>query len=54
MSVRRAEEARMHEKLTAGDTFPTITLELLEGGTLTLPAELPTPLAVVLFYRGHW
>ena len=24
------------------------------GGTLTVPDDITTPYAIVLFYRGHW
>ena len=44
----------MNEKLASHTIFPRITLEILGGGTVTLPDDIPTPLAVVLFYRGHW
>lgn len=44
----------MPEKLDLLDTFPSITLELAGGGSLTLPEQLDTPYAIVLFYRGHW
>lgn len=44
----------MAEKLQGGDTFPDIILQLVGGGTVTLPGELSTPYAVLLFYRGHW
>ena len=44
----------MSEKLDLLDRFPSITLELAGGGSLTLPEQLDTPYAIVLFYRGHW
>jgi len=44
----------MPEKLDLLDTFPSITLDLAGGGSLTLPEQLDTPYAIVLFYRGHW
>lgn len=44
----------MAEKLDTGATFPEITLNLIDGGTRTLPAQLETPWTFVLFYRGHW
>jgi peroxiredoxin len=44
----------MAEKLRAGDKLPPITLDLADGGTVTLPNDLETDFAVVLFYRGHW
>ena len=44
----------MADKLNLLDTFPSVTLSLAGGGTLTLPDEIPTAYAIVLFYRGHW
>ncbi len=43
----------MAEKLKLGDTFPELTLKVGDGA-LTLPREITTPYAIVLFYRGHW
>ena len=42
------------EKLRIGDTFPSVTLNLVGGSSVTLPDELESDFAVVLFYRGHW
>lgn len=44
----------MTDKLVGGDTFPELTLEIAGKGTLTLPSDIDTPFAIVLFYRGHW
>ena len=44
----------MADKLHAGDTFPELTLDLVGGGTMTLPAEPDADFKVILFYRGHW
>lgn len=44
----------MADKLDAGDSFPRVTLRITDGGEMTLPDDIDTPLAVVLFYRGHW
>jgi peroxiredoxin len=44
----------MATKLNAGDAFPTLSLDLLGGTTLTLPNDIGTRYGVVLFYRGHW
>ncbi len=44
----------MSEKLTAGDAFPAMTLDLVEGGKLELPGGLDARYKVILFYRGHW
>ena len=44
----------MAEKLIGGDTFPDLKLNMAGGGSVTLPADIETPYALVLFYRGHW
>ena len=44
----------MDTKLSSGDTFPTLTLELVGGGAVTLPEAVGPGYGVVLFYRGHW
>jgi peroxiredoxin len=44
----------MGNQLTGGDTFPSLTLNIADGSTVNLPGDIETPLAVVLFYRGHW
>ncbi len=44
----------MGHQLTGGDIFPSLTLNIADGSTVNLPGEIETPLAVVLFYRGHW
>ena len=41
-------------KLTHGDTFPELLLNILGGDSLKLPAELDAPMTLALFYRGHW
>jgi peroxiredoxin len=48
------EETNMGDKLQQGDRFPSLTLKLVQGGTIHLPDEMPTRYAAVLFYRGHW
>ena len=44
----------MASKLDAGDAFPATTLKLVGGETVTLPDDMKTAYAAVLFYRGHW
>ncbi len=44
----------MADKLKLLDSFPSITLSVAGGGTLTLPEDVETPYAILLFYRGHW
>lgn len=41
-------------KLNPSDIFPELTLNLVGGGSFSLPADLTSPMTVVLFYRGHW
>jgi hypothetical protein len=47
-------EVKMADKLNLLDTFPQLTLSLVGGDTMTLPDDIDTPYAIVLFYRGHW
>ena len=44
----------MTSKLNAGDAFASVSLDLVGGGTLSIPGDLDSPYSVVLFYRGHW
>lgn len=44
----------MAEKLNMGDIFPDMTLNLVGGGSVNLPADLDAKYTMVLFYRGHW
>jgi hypothetical protein len=44
----------MGEKLQQGDRFPSLTLKLVQGGTIRLPDAMPTHYVAILFYRGHW
>jgi hypothetical protein len=41
-------------KIGSGEKFPQLMLQIAGAGTLTLPDDIDTPYAVVLFYRGHW
>ena len=40
--------------LSPGDTFPTLTLQVGHGGSITLPDEFAGRFGVVLVYRGAW
>ncbi len=40
--------------LNNGDAFPEITLDIVGGGRVSLPADLTGFYAVVLIYRGSW
>lgn len=44
----------MAEQLVPGGSFPELTLNIAGGDTLSIPNDIDTPYAVVLFYRGHW
>lgn len=44
----------MAEKLNAGAAFPRLTLQLVDGRSVTLPDGVDGRYKVVLFYRGHW
>jgi hypothetical protein len=44
----------MIQKLESGDTLPEIQLQLVGGGTLTLPTDMDSEFGVALFYRGFW
>ena len=40
----------MVDKLSTGDAFPSLALNIAGGGTINLPEDLDKPLTVVLFY----
>lgn len=44
----------MADKLQQGDRFPSLTLNLVNGGTLDFPGQMPSRYVALLFYRGHW
>jgi peroxiredoxin len=44
----------MAEKLNAGDPFPKLALNLVDGTRLELPDGLDAKYKIILFYRGHW
>ncbi len=44
----------MTDKLNLLDSFPRVELSIAGGGTLTLPEDIETPYAILVFYRGHW
>ncbi len=44
----------MARKLIQGDKLPAITLNLLDGRSVTLPGDLPGRYLALLFYRGNW
>ncbi len=44
----------MADKLRDGDTFPTMKVETVAHRALSIPGDLKTRYAVLLFYRGYW
>lgn len=44
----------MAEKLNAGDVFPSLAIDLVDGGTIKIPEDMDAKYRVILFYRGHW
>ncbi|MCZ6788606.1 MAG: hypothetical protein O7D33_01460 [Chloroflexi bacterium] len=44
----------MPNKLMQRDSLPEITLNVIDGRTLTLPDEMVGRYLVLLFYRGNW
>ena len=44
----------MAEKLGIGDSFPKMTINLVDGTTINLPDGLDAKHRIILFYRGHW
>ncbi len=44
----------MADKLVQGDRLPGMTLNLIDGATITLPDEMPGRYLALLFYRGNW
>jgi peroxiredoxin len=40
--------------LDGGDPFPSLELDKVGGGKVSLPGDLAGSWGVVLFYRGHW
>lgn len=44
----------MSSQLKQGDRFPSLTFKLVSGEDITIPDDIPTRYAAVLFYRGYW
>ena len=40
--------------LDAGTAFPALDLTLVDGTSLSLPADLDDRWGIILLYRGHW
>lgn len=41
-------------KLDAGAQFPDLKLNIGESDSISLPGDINTDYAIILFYRGHW
>ena len=44
----------MPDWLIQGDMLPSVTLNLIDGGTITLPDDISGRYLALLFYRGNW
>ncbi|MFT5132847.1 MAG: hypothetical protein ACI9SC_001315 [Gammaproteobacteria bacterium] len=44
----------MSDKINKGGQFPEIQLSIAGAGKLSIPTDIDTPFAFILFYRGHW
>lgn len=44
----------MADMLQQGDRFPSLTLNMVGGGSMKFPQEIPSRYVALLFYRGHW
>ena len=44
----------MPDWLTQGDKLPSITLDLIDGSTVSLPNGITGRYLALLFYRGNW
>lgn len=44
----------MNDKLKQGDRLPELSLDLIDGGKLSLPDDMSSRYLAVLFYRGVW
>ncbi|MGD8228751.1 MAG: hypothetical protein PVH82_07935 [Desulfobacteraceae bacterium] len=40
--------------LDANDRFPELEMEIISGGTLSLPRDFGNGYAVFILYRGYW
>jgi peroxiredoxin len=44
----------MAKVLRFDEQFPSMTFNVVGGGTLCLPDDIATPYGIILFYRGNW
>ncbi|MDA0797291.1 MAG: hypothetical protein O2826_01930 [Chloroflexi bacterium] len=42
------------DRLTIGDSLPTLTLQLIDGTSIKLPSAIPTRFLILQLYRGTW
>lgn len=40
--------------LDSGEAFPSLEINKVGGGTISLPGDMEGSWGVVLLYRGHW
>ena len=41
-------------QLNMGGQLPDFSLNVGESETISLPSDIETDYAIILFYRGHW
>ena len=44
----------MAKQLNPGDPFPSYSVRVTDGKTLTIPQDLTGEYAIIIFYRGVW
>ena len=44
----------MANKLYAGDVFPSLTIDIVGGGSMRIPEDMDAKYKIIMFYRGHW
>jgi len=42
------------QKLDAGDLFPAMNLQLVDGNMFSVPSDLTNDYTIFLGYRGKW
>ena len=53
-SLRKHATIGAMTKLSAGDHFPELMLNLAGGGGIQISQDLRSPFTILLFYRGFW
>lgn len=54
MNLEAKEEQAWQRSYSRETRFPSMTFDLVGGGKLRIPEDMPGRYAAVLFYRGHW